>query len=43
MGMLVYLKRRFEEHNQGRGGEYTKKQGKFRLVFYEAYIEKRMP
>lgn len=35
------LKRRvFEEHNQKRGGSYTKKHAPFKLIYYEAYIEK---
>ena len=40
IGSTSDLRRRFKEHNQGRGGEYTKNQGKFKLVFYEAYIKK---
>ena len=32
-GVTNDLKRRFTEHNQGRGGKYTKKQGKFKLIF----------
>jgi len=41
-GRLYYgstddLKRRFSEHNKGIGGEYTKKNRPFELVYYEAY------
>jgi len=35
------LRRRLKEHNEGRGGEYTKKHGKWKLIFYEAYLEKK--
>jgi putative endonuclease len=41
IGSTDDLKRRFKEHNQGRGGKYTKKQGKFKIVFYEAYVDKK--
>jgi putative endonuclease len=41
IGYTNDLKRRFEEHNQGRGGVYTKKNGGWRLIFYEAYLEKK--
>ena len=34
------LKRRFEEHNQKRGGAYSGKNAPFVLIFYEAYTEK---
>lgn len=40
-GSTDNLRRRFEEHNQGRGGGYTKKQGKFKLIFYEAFLNKK--
>ena len=35
------LRRRFEEHNQKRGGEYTSKHGSYKLIFYEAFLEKK--
>jgi len=35
------LRRRFKEHNKGEGGNYTKKNGKWKLVFYEAYLSKK--
>ena len=41
IGSTQELKRRFSEHNQGRGGGYTKKQGTFKLIFYEAYKNKK--
>ena len=41
IGYTENLKRRFEEHNGGRGGEYTKRNGKWRIIFYEAYLEKK--
>jgi putative endonuclease len=34
------LKRRFKEHNEKRGGKYTKKFAPFKLIYYETYIEK---
>jgi len=40
IGYTNDLKRRFAEHNQGRGGAYTKKMGEFKLIFYETYMEK---
>ena len=41
VGYTDDLKRRFKEHNEGRGGTYTRKNGKWRLIFYEAYLEKK--
>jgi len=35
------LRQRFKEHNEGRGGNYTKKNGKWKLIFYEAYLNKK--
>jgi len=35
------LRRRFKEHNTKSGGNYTNKNGPFKLVFYEAYLEKK--
>ena len=40
VGSTNDLKRRFEEHNQGRGGIYTKNNRPFKLVFYEAFLVK---
>ncbi len=35
------LRRRLaDEHNKKRGGSYTKKHAPFRLIYYEAYLEK---
>jgi putative endonuclease len=39
-GFTNNLKRRFEEHNEKRGGDYTSKAGPFELIFYEAYANK---
>lgn len=41
IGYTQDLRRRFAEHNQGRGGTYTKNHRPFKLIFYEAYVEKR--
>jgi len=35
------LRQRLKEHNGGRGGNYTKQNGKWKLIFYEAYFEKK--
>lgn len=32
------LRRRFKEHNTAIGGKYTKENGPFELLYYEAYI-----
>jgi len=35
------LKRRLlDEHNKKRGGAYSKKHAPFKVIYYEAYIEK---
>ena len=39
-GITNDLNRRIEEHNLGKGGEYTRKNKPYKLIFYEAYIEK---
>ena len=40
VGMTFDLKQRFGEHNSKRGGVYTSRNGPFKLVFYEAYLDK---
>lgn len=40
VGSTGDLKRRFKEHNIGIGGEYTKKNRPFKIIFYEAYTRK---
>jgi len=37
VGSTDDLKRRFKEHNQGVGGKYTRDNGPFELLYYEAY------
>lgn len=37
IGSTDNLKRRIREHNSGLGGKYTKNNGPFDLIFYEAY------
>ena len=37
VGSTSDLKRRFTEHNQGKGGKYTKDNKPFEIVYYEAY------
>jgi putative endonuclease len=38
IGSTNDLKRRFEEHNSGIGGTYSRNNRPFELVYYEAYI-----
>jgi putative endonuclease len=40
-GVTSDLKRRVEEHNAKQGGVYTSKNGPFKLIFYEAYLNKK--
>ena len=40
IGFTDDLRRRFTEHNSGQGGTYTQKNKPFRLIFYEAFVEK---
>ncbi|OHA61921.1 MAG: hypothetical protein A2117_01045 [Candidatus Wildermuthbacteria bacterium GWA2_46_15] len=40
-GITNDLKRRFSEHNSNRGGKYTSRNAPFKLIFYEAYSNKR--
>jgi len=37
VGYTNDLRRRIDEHNNRRGGKYTKNKGPFALVYYEAY------
>ena len=40
-GYTDNLKRRInDEHNKKRGGAFTSKHGPYKLIFYEAFIEK---
>lgn len=38
IGYTEDLKRRFNEHNEKRGGEFTSKNGPWKLIFYEAHM-----
>lgn len=40
VGVTDDLRRRFKEHDSGQGGKYTKDNGPFKLIFYEAHINK---
>ena len=40
IGCTEDLKRRLHEHNTGRGGIYTSKNGPYELMYYEAYSSK---
>ncbi|MEI7653450.1 MAG: GIY-YIG nuclease family protein [bacterium] len=40
VGSTNDVKRRFEEHNKGIGGEYTRKNRPFIIIFYEAFLSK---
>ena len=35
------LRQRIEDHNKGIGGEYTKKNRPYQLIFYEAFLAKK--
>lgn len=39
IGFTNNLKRRVEEHNKGTGGDFTAKNGPWKLVFYEAHSD----
>lgn len=41
VGYTDDLKRRFQEHNGLQGGSYTKNNAPFKLIFYEAYLNKK--
>ena len=41
VGVTSNLARRFREHNYGLGGKFTNKYKPYKLIFYEAYIEKK--
>lgn len=38
IGYTDNLKRRFKEHNDKTGGDFTAKNGPWKLIFYEAHI-----
>ena len=40
IGYTNDLKRRFTEHNSKQGGDYTSKNGPWKLIFYEAHLNK---
>lgn len=40
-GFTGDLKRRFSEHNSKKGGKHTSRNAPFRLIFYEAYLNKK--
>jgi len=40
-GMTNDLERRLVEHNSQKGGAYTSKNGPYKLIFYEAYLNKK--
>ncbi|MBM3256150.1 MAG: GIY-YIG nuclease family protein [Candidatus Moranbacteria bacterium] len=41
VGSTVNLKKRFLEHNRKKGGKYSSKNGPFKLVFYEVFLNKK--
>ena len=41
IGSTSDLKQRVEVHNHGLGGEYTKKNRPYKLIFYEAFLSKK--
>jgi putative endonuclease len=40
IGITSDLRRRFDEHNKGQGGYYTERNRPYKLIFYEAFLEK---
>ena len=40
-GLTSNLKRRLEEHNKKIGGKYTRNNSPFKLIFYEAFLNKK--
>ena len=41
VGSTNDIKRRLNEHNDGIGGKYTKDNRPFKLIFYEAFLNKK--
>jgi putative endonuclease len=41
VGFTEDLKRRLDEHNRGSGGKFSKINKPFKLVFYEAFLDKK--
>ena len=41
VGFTNDLKRRIKEHNSGTGGKYTRNNRPFKLVYFEAYLNKK--
>lgn len=41
IGLTSDLKQRVKEHNSGKGGNYTKHNYPFTLIFYEAFLAKK--
>ncbi len=40
VGSTSNLRRRFNEHQNGSGGKYTKDNRPFKLIFYESFVSK---
>ena len=40
IGYTSNLRRRLDEHNNGRGGQTTKQSKEWKLIYYEAYVNK---
>ncbi|KKT29663.1 MAG: GIY-YIG catalytic domain protein [Candidatus Azambacteria bacterium GW2011_GWC2_45_7b] len=41
VGFTEDLKQRVSEHNSGKGGGYSSKNRPFKLIYYEAYLDKK--
>ena len=41
IGFTNNLRRRVADHNSKIGSTYTKKNGPYKLIYYEAYVDKR--
>ncbi len=40
VGSTDNIERRFKEHNDGQGGDFTRRNRPYKLIFYEAYLVK---
>ena len=41
IGSTSDLKKRFKYHNKGLGGDFTSKNKPWKLIYYEAFLEKK--
>jgi len=41
IGYTADLRKRFRDHNENKGGSFTSKNGPWKLVYYEAFLDKK--